>query len=314
MAGPHRIPDVTTHLSEPRGERRLDGHPADDLVVDHRDPEHLRDRLPPTRSRGPRSMSLSRATYDFHAELGDRLDEEGAALRRELGVRSTRDDLVTRRQPAEGQRTHSTSMARRLAGRPDAHRRSSVRATPPHPADAGCRVLVNAAPDRPTRLVGRACNLRIHAEPSYGHETRSRAMTSTRDVEFRSYVLERRAAMVQTATLLTAGDRHLAEDVVQATLTRLYVAWPLFSKSGQPRRLRPPGAPQRAGRRVQAPVAASRAELDRGPGPSSAASRDRAASPATGCTMHCVTCLRGCAPRWSAATSSTSAWRTPLPR
>lgn len=56
-------------------------------------------------------------------------------------------------------------------------------------------------------------------------------MTSTRDVEFRSYVLERRATMVQTATLLTAGDRHLAEDVVQATLTRLYVAWPLFSRA-----------------------------------------------------------------------------------
>lgn len=54
-------------------------------------------------------------------------------------------------------------------------------------------------------------------------------MISTRDDEFRSYVLERRTAMVQTATLLTAGDRDLAEDVVQATLTRLYVAWPRFS-------------------------------------------------------------------------------------
>jgi RNA polymerase sigma-70 factor (sigma-E family) len=56
-------------------------------------------------------------------------------------------------------------------------------------------------------------------------------MTSTRDDEFRSYVLERRAALVQTATLLTAGDRDLAEDVVQATLTRLYVAWPRFSRA-----------------------------------------------------------------------------------
>lgn len=54
-------------------------------------------------------------------------------------------------------------------------------------------------------------------------------MRSTRDEEFRSYVLERRATMLQTATLLTAGDRDLAEDVVQATLTRLYVAWPRFS-------------------------------------------------------------------------------------
>lgn len=54
-------------------------------------------------------------------------------------------------------------------------------------------------------------------------------MMSTRDDEFRSYVLERRAVMVRTATLLTAGDRDLAEDVVQSTLTRLYVAWPRFA-------------------------------------------------------------------------------------
>lgn len=54
-------------------------------------------------------------------------------------------------------------------------------------------------------------------------------MTSTRDEGFRSYVLERRGALVKTATLLTAGDQDLAEDVVQATLTRLYVAWPRFS-------------------------------------------------------------------------------------
>lgn len=46
-------------------------------------------------------------------------------------------------------------------------------------------------------------------------------MTSTRDEEFRSYVLGRRGALVKTATLLTAGDQDLAEDVVQATLTRL---------------------------------------------------------------------------------------------
>lgn len=53
-------------------------------------------------------------------------------------------------------------------------------------------------------------------------------MRSTRDDEFRAYVMECRADMVRTATLLTAGDRDLAEDVVQATLTRLYVAWPRF--------------------------------------------------------------------------------------
>jgi len=47
-----------------------------------------------------------------------------------------------------------------------------------------------------------------------------------RDEEFRSYVLRHRAELLRTATLLAAGDRHLGEDLVQVTLTRLYVAWP----------------------------------------------------------------------------------------
>jgi RNA polymerase sigma-70 factor (sigma-E family) len=52
-----------------------------------------------------------------------------------------------------------------------------------------------------------------------------------RDEQFRSYVLDQRSALLRTATLLTAGDGHLAEDLVQATLTRLYVSWPLFAKA-----------------------------------------------------------------------------------
>jgi RNA polymerase sigma-70 factor (sigma-E family) len=47
-----------------------------------------------------------------------------------------------------------------------------------------------------------------------------------RDQEFRAYVLRARPGLVRTATLLTAGDSHLAEDVVQGVLTRLYLAWP----------------------------------------------------------------------------------------
>lgn len=39
-------------------------------------------------------------------------------------------------------------------------------------------------------------------------------------------MLERRAALVRTATTLTAGDAHRAEDIVQAVLVRLYVNWP----------------------------------------------------------------------------------------
>jgi RNA polymerase sigma-70 factor (sigma-E family) len=60
-------------------------------------------------------------------------------------------------------------------------------------------------------------------------------MRTTRDEEFREYVAERRGDLVRTATLLTAGDRHLAEDVVQSTLTQLYVAWPVFQRAGNQR-------------------------------------------------------------------------------
>ncbi len=46
-----------------------------------------------------------------------------------------------------------------------------------------------------------------------------------RDEEFRAFVVARRPALQRLATLLAAGDPHLAEDVVQTALTRLYVAW-----------------------------------------------------------------------------------------
>lgn len=59
-------------------------------------------------------------------------------------------------------------------------------------------------------------------------------MKSVRDDEFRAYVLARRAELLRTATLLTAGDQHLAEDVVQSTLTRLYLSWPLFQRASNP--------------------------------------------------------------------------------
>jgi RNA polymerase sigma-70 factor (sigma-E family) len=59
-------------------------------------------------------------------------------------------------------------------------------------------------------------------------------MTSMRDEQFGSFVLARRAELVRTATMLAAGDRHLAEDLVQSTLTRLYLAWSSFQKAGNP--------------------------------------------------------------------------------
>jgi RNA polymerase sigma-70 factor (sigma-E family) len=51
-------------------------------------------------------------------------------------------------------------------------------------------------------------------------------MRSKRDEEFSSFVEPRRLALVRTATALTGGDRHLAEDLVQQCLVKLYLAWP----------------------------------------------------------------------------------------
>lgn len=59
-------------------------------------------------------------------------------------------------------------------------------------------------------------------------------MKLARDEEFRRYVTEERAALVRTATLLTAGDAHLAEDLVQTALVRLYGVWPSFRVTRSP--------------------------------------------------------------------------------
>jgi RNA polymerase sigma-70 factor (sigma-E family) len=53
-----------------------------------------------------------------------------------------------------------------------------------------------------------------------------------RDEEFRAFVLARREHLVRTALLLTAGDRHLAEDLTQSTLTSLYVHWSAYRGAG----------------------------------------------------------------------------------
>ena len=45
-----------------------------------------------------------------------------------------------------------------------------------------------------------------------------------RDREFSDYVARRSPALTRTAYLL-CGDRHRAEDLVQITLTKLYLAW-----------------------------------------------------------------------------------------
>jgi RNA polymerase sigma-70 factor (sigma-E family) len=47
-----------------------------------------------------------------------------------------------------------------------------------------------------------------------------------RDREFSDFVGVSRVSLLRTACMLTAGDRFLAEDVVQTALAKVYVAWP----------------------------------------------------------------------------------------
>ncbi|MER6974292.1 sigma factor-like helix-turn-helix DNA-binding protein [Nocardioides sp. NPDC000445] len=50
-------------------------------------------------------------------------------------------------------------------------------------------------------------------------------MRRSQDAEFEAFVRRHRAPLVGTARLLTAGDAHLAEDLVQSTLVKVYLAW-----------------------------------------------------------------------------------------
>lgn len=51
-----------------------------------------------------------------------------------------------------------------------------------------------------------------------------------RDDDFVAFVDARSAALLRTARLLSAGDRHAAEDLVQTALERAYVAWPRIKR------------------------------------------------------------------------------------
>ena len=54
--------------------------------------------------------------------------------------------------------------------------------------------------------------------------SRTHARTALADSEFADWMAARQGALVRTAYLLT-GSQHAAEDLVQATLTKLYLAW-----------------------------------------------------------------------------------------
>ena len=51
-----------------------------------------------------------------------------------------------------------------------------------------------------------------------------------RDEDFVAFVDARSVALLRTARLLSAGDRHAAEDLLQTALERAYVAWPRIER------------------------------------------------------------------------------------
>lgn len=53
-----------------------------------------------------------------------------------------------------------------------------------------------------------------------------------RDDDFVTFVDARSPALLLTARLLTAGDQHAAEDLVQTALEKAYVAWPRIQRMG----------------------------------------------------------------------------------
>jgi RNA polymerase sigma-70 factor (sigma-E family) len=58
-------------------------------------------------------------------------------------------------------------------------------------------------------------------------------MEESEEREFRHYVLARRDTLLREAYLLT-GDAHLAEDLVQTTLAKTYVAWHRVAAADSP--------------------------------------------------------------------------------
>ena len=58
-------------------------------------------------------------------------------------------------------------------------------------------------------------------------------MTDRRDEEFTSFVVERGAALLRTACLMT-GDRQHGEDLVQTTLAKAYGSWSKVRTADEP--------------------------------------------------------------------------------
>jgi RNA polymerase sigma-70 factor (sigma-E family) len=66
--------------------------------------------------------------------------------------------------------------------------------------------------------------MQLTAHPGSGSEVGVPGRSAQRDAEFTAYLAARQPALLRTAYLLT-GDRHQAEDVLQTSLAKLYLAW-----------------------------------------------------------------------------------------
>jgi RNA polymerase sigma-70 factor (sigma-E family) len=55
-----------------------------------------------------------------------------------------------------------------------------------------------------------------------------------RDAAFSAFTVAHRRDLLRAATLLCAGDAATAEDIVQATLTKLYVSWSRLLRADNP--------------------------------------------------------------------------------
>ena len=66
--------------------------------------------------------------------------------------------------------------------------------------------------------------MQLTAQPGAGSGVGVPGGSAARDAEFTAYLAARQPALLRTAYLLT-GDRHQAEDVLQTSLAKLYLAW-----------------------------------------------------------------------------------------
>jgi RNA polymerase sigma-70 factor (sigma-E family) len=55
--------------------------------------------------------------------------------------------------------------------------------------------------------------------------TDGRSAGGRADAEFRAWAVQAWPRLVRTGVVLTAGDHHLAEDLAQTTLTKVFLAW-----------------------------------------------------------------------------------------